>query len=107
MHGDSGTASEGGGEDIEWAARDSLARVLDDEVTPEDIGLDLDMVGEYGLTSLNKVLFMTWVCEQTGVSVSHFTEHDVAHLRTLRDVVTALTRYASRTGHLAGGGSAR
>jgi acyl carrier protein len=89
---------------IEWVARDNLARVLDSEIVPEDIGLDLDMVRDYGLTSLNKVLFMTSVCDETGVSVSHFTEQDVARLRTLRDVVTALTRYAGLATHLAGRG---
>lgn len=82
---------------LELAARDSLALVLDD-VAPEDIGADHDLVREYGLTSLNKVLFMTDVCERTGVSVSHFTERDLAAMRTLRDVVTALARHASLIG---------
>lgn len=82
---------------LEHAARESLALVLDD-VAPEDIGADHDMVREYGLTSLNKVLFMTDVCERTGVSVAHFTEHDVAAMHTLRDVVTALARHANLVG---------
>jgi hypothetical protein len=82
---------------IELVARDSLALVLDD-VAPEDLGPDHDLVREYGLTSLNKVLFMTDVCERTGVSVAHFTEQDVAAMRTLRDVVTALARHANLVG---------
>lgn len=95
---------QGDSADLERVARDNLARVLDVEITPEDIGLDLDLVRDYGLTSLSKVLFMTSVCDETGVSVSHFTEQDVAQLRTLRDVVTALTRYAAT--QLAGKGYA-
>lgn len=93
MHGDTGDGLEG----IERAARDSLTLVLDD-IAPADIGPDHDLVREYGLTSLNKVLFLTDVCERTKVSVSHFTEHDVAAMRTLRDVVTALARHANLVG---------
>lgn len=87
---------------LEWAGRESLALVLD-EVAPEDIRTDHDMVREYGLTSLNKVLFLTDVCERTGVSVSHFTEQDLAAMRTLNDVVTALARHTD----LIGEGSSR
>jgi predicted GTPase len=93
MHDDLGDWVAG----IERAARESLVLVLDD-VAPADLGLDHDMVREYGLTSLNKVLFLTDVCERTRVSVSHFTEHDVAAMRTLRDVVTALARHANLAG---------
>lgn len=77
---------------LERAARESLAMVLDD-IGPDDVDTGGDMVREYGLTSLNKVLFMTEVCERTGVSVSHFTERDLAAMRTLRDVVAALARH--------------
>jgi hypothetical protein len=83
--------------DLDRAARESLALVLDD-VAPEDLAPDRDMVREYGLTSLNKVLFMTDVCERTGVSVSHFTEQDLAAMRTLDDVVAALARHAQPIG---------
>ncbi|HEU5470230.1 MAG TPA: acyl carrier protein [Actinophytocola sp.] len=87
---------------IERAARSCLARTLDTGIAPADIGLDLDMVNEYGLSSLNKVLFVTAVCDATGVGVGNFTEHDLAALRTLRDVVAALSRHA-----LAGEAAAR
>jgi hypothetical protein len=78
--------------DIEQAARRNLAMVLD---TPPatDFDLDRDMVNGYGLTSLNKVLFLTALCDDAAVSLAHFTEHDVARMRTLRDVVTALIPY--------------
>jgi hypothetical protein len=79
--------------DLEDAARRNLAQVLSD-VEPEAIDLDLDMVDGYGLTSLNKVLFLMSACDDTGVSLSAFTEPDVARMRTLRDVTAALEQHA-------------
>jgi acyl carrier protein len=79
--------------DIETAARDNLARVLED-VKPQDLDLDLDMADGYGLTSLNKVVFLMSVCDDTGVAMSEFTEPDVAAMRTLRDVTAALASHA-------------
>lgn len=80
--------------DIETTARDNLARVLESDTRPEDLDLDTDMADGYGLTSLNKVLFLMSVCDDTGVSLSEFTEPDVAGMRTLRDVTAALSRHA-------------
>jgi acyl carrier protein len=80
--------------DIEHAARENLAVVLDTDAEADAFDLDRDLVDGYGLTSLNKVLFLTALCDDTGVSLSHFTEHDVARMRTLRDVIEALTRHA-------------
>lgn len=76
--------------DIESAARDNLARVLASDVEPHDLDLDLEMADGYGLTSLNKVVFLMSLCDDTGVALSEFTESDVAAMRTLRDVTTAL-----------------
>src|SRR5687767_11773266 len=50
--------------DIEAAARASLARVLDPGVGPGDIDPDIDMADGYGLTSLNKVLFLMSACDE-------------------------------------------
>ncbi|MDA5283057.1 acyl carrier protein [Streptomyces sp. NPDC054904] len=83
---------------VEEAARAQLSLVLIPEVEPEDLDLDADMVAAYGLTSLNKVLFLTEVCEETEVDLAHFTEHDLAVMRTLRDVTDALTRHHATTG---------
>jgi hypothetical protein len=80
--------------DIESVAREDLARVLESGPLPTDIDLDVDMAGELGLTSLNKVIFLMSVCDDTQVSLSAFTESDVAGMRTLRDVVTALAKNA-------------
>lgn len=80
--------------DIETAARQGLARVLASGVAPEDFDLDLAMADGYGLTSLNKVLFLMAACEETGVGLSSFTEPDVARMLTLRDVISALSAHA-------------
>lgn len=81
--------------DVEAAARRNLANVLTG-VGPEDIDLDLDMVDAYGLTSMNKVLFLMAACDDTGVSLAAFTEPDVARMRTLRDVTAALDLHAGQ-----------
>ncbi len=80
--------------EIEAVAREDLARVLESAPEPAGIDPDLDMADGYGLTSLNKVLFLMSVCDDTKVSLSSFTESDVAAMRTLRDVVMALAKYA-------------
>jgi hypothetical protein len=79
---------------LEAVVREGLARVLDSGREPADLDPDLDMADGYGLTSLNKVLFLMSACDDSGVSLSSFTEPDVASMRTLRDVVTALAKYA-------------
>jgi hypothetical protein len=81
-------------DDLERAARDHLTRVIEPGIVPETIDLDVDLVDGYGLTSLNKVLFLTALCEDANVALTHFTEQDVARMRTLRDVTTALGPYA-------------
>lgn len=81
--------------DLEGTARDNLAALLDD-VPAHTIDMDRDMADDYGLTSLNKVLFLTAMCNDTGVALSHFTEHDLARMRTLRDVTDALAPHLDR-----------
>ncbi|HET8680768.1 MAG TPA: phosphopantetheine-binding protein [Micromonosporaceae bacterium] len=81
--------------DVENAVRESLALVLDLDIAPGDLELDVDLVDGYGLTSLNRVLFLTSACDETGVALSNFTEHDVARMRTLRDVTEAVSRHAA------------
>jgi acyl carrier protein len=77
---------------VEIAAREALARVLEPGTESADLDLDADMSEGLGLTSLNKVVFLMSVCDETEVSLSAFTESDVAGMRTLRDVIDALTR---------------
>jgi acyl carrier protein len=78
--------------DIDIVAREDLARVLESGPQPADIDLDMDMADDLGLTSLNKVIFLMSVCDDTQVSLSAFTESDVAEMRTLRDVIEALAK---------------
>jgi acyl carrier protein len=83
--------------DIEAVVRDGLARVLESDTEPADINPDFDMAEVYGLTSLNKVIFLMSVCDDTNVSLAEFTEPDVARMRTVRDVVDALSEFANGT----------
>jgi len=80
--------------EIETVAREGLASVLESDAEPANLDPDLDMADGYGLTSLNKVIFLMSVCDDTKVSLSSFTEADVAGMRTLRDVITALAKHA-------------
>lgn len=80
--------------DIQVTAREDLARVLESGPQPGDIDLDIDMGDGLGLTSLNKVIFLMSVCDDTQVSLATFTESDVAGMHTLRDVIQALTKAA-------------
>jgi hypothetical protein len=82
--------------EIETAARNNLAMVLTTDLSPADIDLSRDMSADYGLTSLNKVLFMMSVCGDTGVDLAAFTEADVAGMHSLADVIAALGSHASQ-----------
>jgi hypothetical protein len=84
--------------EIEAVARKDLARVLESDADPADLDPDLDMADGYGLTSLNKVVFLMSVCEDANVSLASFTESDVAGMRTLRDVIMALANCAENGG---------
>jgi len=80
--------------DIETAARENLAQVLASGIAPGDFDLDRDLADGYGLTSMNKILFLMSACDATGVSLATFTEPDVARMHTLRDVIAALAQHA-------------
>lgn len=78
--------------DVEAVARENLAAVLTG-VTAESLELDVALTGSYGLTSLNKILFLTSLCQDAGVDLAHFTEDDLAELHTLRDCVEVVSRH--------------
>jgi hypothetical protein len=50
---------------IEIAAREALARVIEPGIEPAVLDLDADMAEGLGLTSLNKVIFLMSVCDDT------------------------------------------
>ncbi|MCX5386209.1 acyl carrier protein [Streptomyces sp. NBC_00083] len=81
--------------DIETIARQNLSAAVQPAVDPDAFEPDTDLT-DYGLTSLQKVLFLTRLCEDLAVDLVHLTERDVAEMRTLHDVVDTLSRYAGK-----------
>jgi acyl carrier protein len=82
--------------DLDRLAREQLAKVLTEAPEPGELDTAADMTGYYGLTSLNKIVFMMAVCDLAGVDLAGFTEQDVAGLRTLDDVVAALAAHLGK-----------
>ena len=76
--------------DLDTLARHQLSKVLRDGPEPAAIDPDGDLAEVYGLTSLNKILFLTSLCEAADIGLDSFTEDDLARMRTLGDVVDAL-----------------
>jgi hypothetical protein len=76
--------------DLDTLARHQLSKVLRDGPEPAAIDADGDLAEAYGLTSLNKILFLTLLCEAADVGLDTFTDDDLARMRTLGDVVDAL-----------------
>lgn len=84
--------------DLDTLAREKLSLVLRDRPEPATIDLDEDLVETYGITSLNKVLFLTSLCKAAEVGLDNFTEEDLADMRTLGNVVEALRPHATQKG---------
>ncbi|MFJ6618288.1 acyl carrier protein [Kitasatospora sp. NPDC091335] len=84
--------------DLDTLAREQLSRVLRDHPDPTALDPAEDLVHTYGITSLNKVLFLTSLCRAADVGLDNFTEDDLAGMRTLGNVVDALRRHAPQNG---------
>lgn len=84
--------------DLDTLARVQLSQVLRDHPDPVTLDADEDLVQTYGITSLNKVLFLTSLCKAAEVGLDRFTEDDLAGMRTLGDVVDALRPHAPQKG---------
>jgi acyl carrier protein len=80
--------------DIESIVKTNLTKLIDIDVSRIDI--DLNIFDDYSLTSLNLVIMITNICDETDIPVFKFTDTDIANLRTLRDVVTMFTTAASQ-----------
>lgn len=80
--------------ELDTLAREQLSRVLRDHPDPAALDPGEDLVQTYGITSLNKVLFLTSLCKAAEVGLDKFTEDDLGRMRTLGDVVGALRPYA-------------
>lgn len=76
--------------DLENIARQQLSPCLGADVDCTQLGLDDDMAGTWGLTSLNKVLFITSLCDAASFDIGGLTEEDLDNMRTLRDVIMIL-----------------
>jgi acyl carrier protein len=73
----------------ESTTRATFAQVVGD-LDPAELVLDVDMVSEYGLTSMNRVLLLISLCDSLGIELSSFTEQQLAELHTLNDVLAAI-----------------
>ena len=79
---------------LESIVRKNLCRLVDLDV--DRIALDASLADEYGLTSLNLVVLVTSLCEETNTPVFNFTDQHIAQLRTPRDVVTLFANAAGQ-----------
>ncbi|GLY28360.1 hypothetical protein [Kineosporia sp. NBRC 101731] len=80
--------------DLDTLARVKLSQVLRDHPDPATLDPSEDLVEVYGVSSLNKVLFLTSLCKAASVGLHNFTEDDLARMRTLDGVVNALRPHA-------------
>ncbi|MEA2821119.1 MAG: hypothetical protein QOJ86_3123 [Bradyrhizobium sp.] len=66
----------------------NVATLLDRPVlNVQAIDLDADLLGQYGLTSLNMVMLLTLVCEEAKIDLTKITEDDLSRLHTAQDIV--------------------
>lgn len=80
--------------DIGVIAKNNLVQLID--IDADSIDMDVNIFDEYGLTSLNLVILITNICEETNTPVFNFTDNDIGNLRTLRDVVTMFATAANQ-----------
>ncbi|MEK9497620.1 acyl carrier protein [Photorhabdus sp. P32] len=80
---------------LEIVARERLAASLTIPITAQAISLQENMSDAYGLTSLNKVLFITSLCNKMEIDLSRFTEDDLENMRTLGNVIDILSAHAA------------
>ncbi|MGH3767206.1 MAG: hypothetical protein ACRDTX_18965 [Pseudonocardiaceae bacterium] len=84
--------------DLDTLARERLSQVLHHHPDPVALDPNEDLVETYGITSLNKVLFLTSLCKAAEVGLDNFTEDDLDRMRTLGNVVDALRPHAPQKG---------
>lgn len=80
--------------DLQSTVKRNLAQLID--LDTDLIDLDGVLADEYGLTSLNLVVLVTTLCEETGTPVFSFTDNDIANLRSARDVVNLFATAAGQ-----------
>lgn len=76
---------------VELIVRENLCKSL--KRNPDDaasLNLEGDLVYDFGLGSLDRIVLMTSVCGEANVSLSEFGEDDIGRLRTPRGIIELL-----------------
>ncbi|MCX8960699.1 acyl carrier protein [Erwinia psidii] len=81
---------------LESAARKNLAATLTTPVAAEQLDASLNMRDAWGLTSLNKILFITSLCNEMDISLGLLTEEDLANMHSLADVCQILNKHSTK-----------
>ncbi|HBG98947.1 MAG TPA: hypothetical protein DDY29_09565 [Rhodobacteraceae bacterium] len=82
--------------ELETQVRESIARLA--AVAPEDIEMEARLETALGFTSMKMVLLVTGLCQTTGVSLTAFTEDDLAAMTTPAAIVGHLARELATEG---------
>lgn len=76
---------------LETIVRQNLYKVLRPRPkSAEDLDLGKRFTQEFGLSSLDRILLMTAVCDELDISLMMFGEEDVANLTTPRNLIDSL-----------------
>ncbi|MDC9589575.1 acyl carrier protein [Xenorhabdus sp. XENO-10] len=78
---------------LETIARQKLAASLSTNIDATQLDLKENMSDIYGLTSLNKILFITSLCNEMNIDLSNFTEDDLGNMKTLGNVINILNNH--------------
>lgn len=77
---------------IEERARVRLSSSLASKPAPQSFQLSDNMASVLGLTSLNKVVFISSLCRELNIDLSGLTEEDLAEMVTLGNVIDVLKK---------------
>jgi acyl carrier protein len=78
---------------LETIARQKLAASLSTDIDATQLDLKENMSDIYGLTSLNKILFITSLCNEMNIDLSNFTEDDLGNMQTLGNIIDILNKH--------------
>lgn len=76
--------------DLEITVRENVARLCG--AKPENIDLSARLDSGLGLTSMKMVMLITGLCQRLGVSLTAFTEIDLAAMTTSAAIIDRLGR---------------
>jgi len=78
---------------LELTARKNLVATLTTPIAADQLDASLNMRDAWGLTSLNKILFITSLCNEMDISLALLTEDDLAKMHSLDDVCQILSKH--------------